>query len=386
LTFNMLKTSVTHECMEAALQASDVPTSKSVVASSFPWSFLGLGLFSGCCEANRAKECKCCGSDPAIGCTAFHGCGPSPLPVCVDDEGYGITPVSSPIMLHRAVLGGIPSAMAVATSEEILTVNAVTKDFEYLNHEDVLHSPLIKRKPLDSVPSTISSMTGMMGGGGHAGPLSGDGPKPLMKRRPFGDSVSSSAVSAADVSEGPMSMDGYHYEGALGEKNLASGHGRLYIGGQLAYEGQWRSGMRHGEGHENRDDGMYDGQHRDNQRHGHGVCYFADGTWYDGQWEVGVLHGAGLLVYEDGRHYDGQFEHGQMHGEGVFRWPDRRHYTGSYYQGKKHGHGVFQWADGRTYDGSWSDGRQHGEGKFTNALGEIYTGLWRQGRRVKWIL
>lgn len=65
-------------------------------------------------------------------------------------------------------------------------------------------------------------------------------------------------------------------------------------GGSYRYRGQWRDGLRHGQGE----------------------CEYADGSRYVGAWEGGRRSGAGRHSTRDGSSYVGGWEDDAMHGKG----------------------------------------------------------------------
>jgi hypothetical protein len=51
------------------------------------------------------------------------------------------------------------------------------------------------------------------------------------------------------------------------------------------YDGEWKDGVRHGQGKMKDQSGEYDGEWLDGKRHGQGVMKYSNGDVYDGKWQ-----------------------------------------------------------------------------------------------------
>ena len=101
---------------------------------------------------------------------------------------------------------------------------------------------------------------------------------------------SSSVYSVVDVS----------YSGPVSSVNgMAEGCGTAFrlVNGEKEYEGEWKSGRRHGQGTSFDEQGqvLYSGAWRDNLRHGVGT-YQGPTFTYEGEWRMGLRFGRGKLT------------------------------------------------------------------------------------------
>jgi hypothetical protein len=119
------------------------------------------------------------------------------------------------------------------------------------------------------------------------------------------------------------------------------------------YEGQWKRGIRHGQGKLTfKDRSFYRGTFNEEKMDGYGVHVSApdaDGnaTQFEGQWKSNMRHGTGTLMDRDGSVYHGKF-----------------------FDNRKHGQGSMQYADGTTYTGLWEHNQIRGSGAVTLPVGE----------------
>lgn len=136
--------------------------------------------------------------------------------------------------------------------------------------------------------------------------------------------------------------------------------------------------------------------------HGSGrMIYEEPGREYQGDWRHGRWHGQGHAIFSNGDSYQGEYRYDQRHGRGVYMWADGRVYEGPFSEDKRHGHGIFRWPDGAVYEGDYDQGQRHGYGKYTFAAknsssnskssstgddddhddrGGQYEGEWKHGR------
>ena len=81
------------------------------------------------------------------------------------------------------------------------------------------------------------------------------------------------------------------------DKGEKGGFGKLYNDeGRLIYEGEYKNGLRNGEG----------------------TYYYAQGLRYEGDFVNGLREGNGVFYWEDGTRWEGPFKNNEMNGEGKF--------------------------------------------------------------------
>ena len=124
------------------------------------------------------------------------------------------------------------------------------------------------------------------------------------------------------------------------------------VDGKASGEGQavWRSAFG---------DDDYEGSMRAGKVHGYGIHDFV-GNRYEGEFRDGVRWGEGSLVWADGDRYEGGWRNDTMHGQGTLTEADGHRYEGGFRDGEKHGRGTYTTVYGgesetyETCDGSWS--------------------------------
>ena len=129
------------------------------------------------------------------------------------------------------------------------------------------------------------------------------------------------------------------------------------------YEGPWNDdGVPHGFGIWTGDDGSsYEGEWKDGLRHGNGIHIF-DGCRYEGEWKDDFKCGHGEIVTANGFRYIGDWRGDHYHGKGTYHDPEGHTYEGEWKYGKSHGYGVVRYSAGSSYEGFWKDGMKHGKG------------------------
>ena len=68
---------------------------------------------------------------------------------------------------------------------------------------------------------------------------------------------------------------------------------------------------------------------------------YKTGAVYNGQWKGGLRHGNGTMVWTDGAKYEGEWSYNQAHGNGKFYHSDGDVYDGSWINNKANGSGVY---------------------------------------------
>jgi len=140
------------------------------------------------------------------------------------------------------------------------------------------------------------------------------------------------------------------------EGDCVNGKGTMVFSTGHKYTGEFKDGVRHGEGvmllpGGRKIVGVWSGNEIRT-----GTYTAPDGTIYEGQWEHRERNGQGTLTFPDGRKYVGEFKSGQRHGRGTMTWPDGRTYVGDFKQGARTGQGTMAYPDGRTVQGEFKDG------------------------------
>lgn len=124
------------------------------------------------------------------------------------------------------------------------------------------------------------------------------------------------------------------------------GRGLMMYDDKSTYDGQWRQGLKCGQGKEFWASGdHYEGEWKDSFRHGRGRYTYAmtpygnDCVAFDGLWERGD-ETEGSLLFRNGRVHTGTFKAGLPHGHGVVTFPDTdnplgaERYEGTWVAGK----------------------------------------------------
>tara|TARA_B100000959_G_scaffold267901_1_gene311946 strand:- start:3345 stop:5186 length:1842 start_codon:yes stop_codon:yes gene_type:complete len=155
--------------------------------------------------------------------------------------------------------------------------------------------------------------------------------------------------------------------------NYPDGSGRKYVG-------EWKDGLKHGQGtRTSPDGGKYAGGWKNGQFHGKGIETRADGSIYAGEWVDGKIQGYGTLTFPNGDRFEGKFIDGEIDNKGIFYYPDGRKYEGDLKDGIFHGLGKQTYPDGNKYTGGWKEGKFHGEGTITSSDGSKYKSHWKDG-------
>ena len=160
------------------------------------------------------------------------------------------------------------------------------------------------------------------------------------------------------------------------------GHGTLIFDTGHEYTGEFKDGVRHGEGILLMPGGRKIVGVWENNEVVSGTYTEPDGTVYEGQWMYRERNGRGTLTFPDGRKYTGDFKSDQRHGQGTMLYPDGRQYVGDFFQGKRTGHGTITYPDGRRYSGEFKNGIISGQGMMIYPDGRKQAGTFRDGEFI----
>ena len=151
----------------------------------------------------------------------------------------------------------------------------------------------------------------------------------------------------------------------------------------LRYEGQWRRGMRHGTAVMSSSNGEhFEGQFENGAMTGDGVLRTATGDVYEGQWKDGAYDGVGTFTIPSiGYEYTGEVVKGEAQGTGVERVGTGEVYRGQFHNDRRHGKGSALFPTGDAYRGQWYRGQFHGVGEYITAAGSTYRGQWEASLR-----
>ena len=167
--------------------------------------------------------------------------------------------------------------------------------------------------------------------------------------------------------------DGAIYRGGL-QGSLLHGKGE-YIAKSFKYEGEFREGLKEGQGVYVWDNGnRYEGPFAHDAPNGIGKYTFANGDVYTGEIKEGSLTGRGTYATKGGDNFEGTFVNGTLQGIGTQRFASGDRYEGEIAKGKAQGKGRYFGADGHRVEGEFIDGLPHGKGVYHFANGDRYEG------------
>jgi len=96
-----------------------------------------------------------------------------------------------------------------------------------------------------------------------------------------------------------------------------------------------------------------DGQPTD----GRGTMIYPSGNRYDGEYKSGQRHGCGTFTFSNGRRYVGQFDADQFSGKGLWILANGERYIGEFDANQCSGEGTFILSDGSSKSGTWKAGK-----------------------------
>lgn len=166
-----------------------------------------------------------------------------------------------------------------------------------------------------------------------------------------------------------------NYKGEM-MHNLRNGFGiYIYENKFFRYEGEWRNGVKHGNGKLIMKDGsFYEGEFRDGEINGKGYKFDSTKqTEFTGEFFEGAYQGKGILRCKNKYVYEGDFYENLKHGYGEFNeFKVNQNYKGQWYFNKRHGQGVQRYSDGSMYTGDWIRDKRQGHGEFEMLDGTLY--------------
>lgn len=150
------------------------------------------------------------------------------------------------------------------------------------------------------------------------------------------------------------------YEGQWA-KGRREGFGE-HITGNTKYRGEFRAGLRDGEGTlwtRKNPSGewtrVYKGMWRQNKRHGRGVNFYPNGDVYDGFFEDGLRSAIGKLFLVNGDRVEGQFRHDKIEGWATLYCSNGDWFEGYWKNHLREGPGVWYYESRQQcYRGEWS--------------------------------
>ena len=88
-----------------------------------------------------------------------------------------------------------------------------------------------------------------------------------------------------------------------------------------------------------------------------GTMTYSTGGKYVGEWKVGLRHGQGTRIYASGGKYVGEWKNGKRNGQGTYTRAKGDKYVGGWKGGWKHGQGTVTFADGTEQEGIFENGK-----------------------------
>ncbi|CAF0793589.1 unnamed protein product [Brachionus calyciflorus] len=172
----------------------------------------------------------------------------------------------------------------------------------------------------------------------------------------------------------------HNYKGEMAN-NLRNGFGiYVYDNNFFRYEGEWKDGIKQGNGKFIMKDGsFYEGEFNNGEMTGKGYKYDKNReTEYTGDFVEGHYQGKGVLRCRNKYVYEGDFDENMKHGYGELNeFKINQTYKGQWYLNKRHGQGSQKYSDGSVYTGDWIRDKRQGHGELEYPNGNLYDGQWR---------
>jgi len=177
---------------------------------------------------------------------------------------------------------------------------------------------------------------------------------------------------------------GDQYEGEF-HRGAKEGAGIMRFANGDAFDGYWKDNRPEGMGTFNYHTGIvYVGTFKNGRYHQNGVLSsHKTGMKYEGEWKNGLRDGEGCMTYPDESTYNGHWEGGMRHGTGSFQCKREGQYQGEWVHDLKEGHGTMEFLSGNVYSGTWRANQFHGTGKIIYSTGtiQLYEGEWVENRK-----
>ena len=185
-------------------------------------------------------------------------------------------------------------------------------------------------------------------------------------------------------------VDGTSYLGFTNNDGKPDGKGAIYDkNGNIEYLGQFKNGMRDGQGtkfYNEKDDDrrFYCGQFKENMREGNGTVHHKDGKTVKGNFIKDKIEGKATVFLKDkNRRLEGEFKDGKINGHTRIYRENRLVYEGEFKDGKANGLGIYHFPDNNSkycYIGDFNQGVREGSGKMLYRSGSVYKGEFKNGK------
>lgn len=133
-----------------------------------------------------------------------------------------------------------------------------------------------------------------------------------------------------------------------------------------SYNGEYLSGLRHGEGEAIYLNGdSYKGTWAEGYRYGYGeFFYLAQGLSFKGDWLDNLKNGSGVAVFSNGDSLECRWSKDVIKDTTatIHYAKSKSEYEGGIKQACKHGEGAIKYRDGTIYRGEWASDKRHGLG------------------------
>ena len=100
---------------------------------------------------------------------------------------------------------------------------------------------------------------------------------------------------------------------------------------------------------------------------------------YKGEFKNGLRFGNGVWQLGSEK-YEGAYINDKRNGEGKYTWGGGSYYIGSFVEDLRHGYGEMNWDEDSYYKGEWFEGSQNGEGEVWEAGKLIEKGVYENGK------
>jgi len=165
---------------------------------------------------------------------------------------------------------------------------------------------------------------------------------------------------------------------------MYTGYGIVVYPNGKKYEGDIRSGKRHGHGTMTLANRIcYHGSWVDDVRHGVHHVTFPSSIHVTERWNRGVRHSV-TIHYTNGTMYEGVCKDNSIipHGQGIMNYTNGSIYHGTFVNGEQHGPGSMTYRGGNVFHGSWNHGVEEGPGRWCFTNGCTLQGKWKKGARL----